>query len=323
MKFCDISMRRVSFFVACLGFTFLVPSVAIGSEPAIASGAFVVRPAKLEIALPPGGTVTRMLTLSNGTALPLAVAVSFEDIAPQAQTSAVDDPIALLGTQTGTHSLKEFVSTKEKTLSILSGQTIEVPIVVRAPISASPAGHYGSVVLTFTPVLSLGASQRESVAIESRLATLFFVRIEGEVREEGKVVEFGLFNGAQTTRSPNEDTPLRFQVAYENTGSVHLNPYGRLSLKSMLGKTSTVVIDPWAVLPGGVRMREIDVHEPLSVGYHTATLEQNRGYKDIVDTYTVHFWVIPTIEQTILIVFGFILLSWLIRRSLSLSKHFV
>lgn len=314
---------RWAFFCASLSLFLLLPSLAVAGEPAIPTGAFVVRPAKLEIALPKGGSETRMLTLTNGTALPLAVRISFEDIAPQTQTSPVDDPVALLGSAVGTHSLKDFISTKEERLTILSGQVVEVPITVRIPATAGASGHYGSVVLSFSPVFSGDAAKNESVVVESRLATLFFVRVLGEVKEEGRLVEFGLFNNAQTTPSPKEGAPLRFQIAYENTGSVHLNPYGLLTVTSMFGKTKTEIIDPWVVLPDGVRMREINVHDALSVGYYTATLEQNRGYGDIVDARTVHFWVIPTGAQWVMILFGCLFLLWLLRKSLSISKHFV
>lgn len=323
MKLWNIGRRGVCF-LALIAVLFGVSvSTTFGAEPTIPTGSFVVRPAKVELAIAPGGSETRSLTLTNSTALPLSVKVSFEDVAPRTQISLVDDPIVLLGADGGEYPLRELVSTKEESVTILSGTSVDVPITIRIPKNTTPGGHYGSVVFTFTPIFTGTVSQNENVAIESRLATLFFVRVTGEAKEEGGLIEFGLFNNSKTTRSPTQDTPLRFQVAFENTGTVHLNPYGRISIAPIWGKSVVLPIDPWAVLPSGTRMREINLHDSLSIGYYTATIEQNRGYQDIVDTREVHFWVMPSSEESFIIILITLLVLWLIRRSLALSKHAV
>lgn len=304
-----------------LFFALLSLPVISSAETQLPTGAFVVRPAKIELSILPGAEQTTMLTLSNGTALPLSVTVSYEDVAPSVQTSPNDQPVTLLGTNGGAYPIKDLFHTSKKSVDILSGQEAQIPITVRIPQDAEAGGRFGSVVLTFKPILTEGKEQNANVAIESRLATLFYVRILGSAKEEGHLVAFGLFNNVKTSGAPSADAPLRFQVAYENTGAVHVNPYGRMTLSPLIGKSKVIIIPPYAVLPGATLMSEVDVRESLSIGYYTAHLELNRGYQDIVDENQVGFWIVPGTEGMILIAIVFVGLVWLVRRSLQLSKH--
>ena len=303
-------------------FSFISSQLAYANEN-LPSGAFVVRPAKIELSIDPGGQHESLLTLSNGTPFPLEVTVSYEDVAPQSQISANDEPIKLLGKNGGSYPLKDLFSTKDQSLKMLSGEEVRVPVTVHIPKDTEAGGRYGSVVFSFKPIITGDKAQQANVAVESRLATLFYVRINGSAKEQGKLVSFGLFNNAKTSSVPSEETPLKFQLSYENTGAVHVNPYGRLTIKPILGSSKVFIVDPLAVLPSEIRMREIAVRDSLSIGYYKATLELNRGYKDIIDTREVSFWIIPGPEGMLLIVVLTILFFWLIRRSLSLSRHFV
>jgi hypothetical protein len=309
------------FYVLLLGVAML-PGIASAQAAPPANGAVVVRPAKTEVLILPGEQQQVMIRVGNSTPAPLHVEASFEDIAPNAQTSAVDDPVKLLDEGSGVYSLKDLLSIPQTSFDVLTGKEVEVPITIRIPKNAEPGGRYGSVIFRFSPLVPSGGAGA-NVALESRIASLIYVRILGDVNEEGKLVAFGLFNNAKTAMSPSLDVPLRMQVAYENTGAVHINPYGRIVISGMLGKAHVLPIDPWAVLPGATRMREIDMTEPLTPGYYTAHLELNRGYEDIIDERKVSFWVLPNKEQTFIGLILLIGLLLLLRTSLRLSRHSV
>ncbi len=304
----------------------LLSGTAFADAEVPPSGAVVVRPAKAEATLLPGEEKRVMIRVGNGTPSPIHVEASFEDVAPNTQTSARDNPVKLLEGTKGVYSLKELLDIPDASFDVLTGKEVEVPVTIRIPKDAEPGGRYGSVVFRFSSIAHSG-SGGANVALESRIAALLYVRIAGEVKEEGKLVAFGLFNNAKTTMSPSLDAPLRIQVAYENTGAVHLNPYGRITLHSffggMFGETHILPIDPWAVLPGATRMREIDMTEPLAPGYYRLHLEENRGYKDIVDEQEVSFWVLPSRGAAGIGIIFFLILLLIIRKSLRLSRHSV
>lgn len=313
-------VRRFFFLWALVGF-FSVPLFSFAQTGALPSGAFIIKPAKAEIVLAPGESKETILTLSNNTALPLRIDVSFEDVAPSEQVSPTDEPVKLLGKNGGEYTLRELFSVPKYSFDLLSGKEVRVPVSITIPRDVTAGGRYGSVVFTFRPVMTPGAVQSANIAIESRIATMFFVRISGETKEEGRLARFGLFNDARSVQAPSSENPLKFQVAYENTGDVHLNPYGRITLAPFFGSERVIQIDPWVVLPGATRMREVAMADELPIGYYRAHIELNRGYADIVDEEEVSFFVLPTPKDGIFFVTIFVILALLVRRSLRISRN--
>jgi len=261
------------------------------------------------------------LTIANGTPTPLVITLSVEDVEATNTTSVSEEPVKLLGGDTAENGLKDLVILPKKTFEILTGKEVRVPITIRIPSTAEPRGRYGSVVVSARPAILLG-SGNSNVAFETRIASLFYVRIEGEAIEKGGLAQFGLFNNDMFVRSPSTDAPLSFQIAYTNEGNVHLNPYGRLTIDGWFGDSVVTQIEPLAVMPGVTRMREVSVVRSLSPGVYQAHLELNRGYQDIVDEQSVRFIVIPGNGWIVALIILFILFGFLFRRSLQLSKHF-
>ena len=313
-------VRRFFFPFAIMGL-FCAPLFSSAQTENMPSGAFIIKPAKVELVVLPGEKKESILTLSNNTALPLHVDISFEDVAPSLQSSPSDDPVKLLGTHGGEYTLKDLFGVSRSSFDLLSGKEVRVPVTVSIPKDVEAGGKYGSVVFTFHPVTAPGDPQSANVAIESRVATLFFVRISGDAKEKGKLVAFGLFNNAKSVSSPSPENPLHFQVAYENTGNVHLNPYGRVTLVPFFGSDQVILIDPWVVLPGATRMRELVVTNALSIGYYRAHIELNRGYNDIVDDEEVSFWILPSAQNFSFFIVIALIIGLLVRRSLRISKH--
>lgn len=314
---------RLAFYavtVFLVQYFFLGAMTAFGGEEV--GGAFSVRPAKVELSLESGETRETTIMLSNDTALPIRVEISFEDVAPSLQGDATEEPFRLLGDSEGKFPSKRLFSTPHETLDILSGQSVDVPVRVLIPASAEPGGHYGGVVFSFRPVLPSQGGGNQEVAVLGRVATLFFIKVGDVVKEEGHVVAFGLFNNARVVAEPGETAPARFAIAFENTGDVHLNPHGTIAVSNMWRADRILVVDPWAVIPGATRMREMDLSESLLPGYHTATLSLASGYGDKIETRAVGFWVRPSFLALTLALLGFLLLALLVRRSLQLSRHF-
>ncbi len=308
------------FFVGAL-FAFMIFVVSTVQAQTSPSGAFIVRPAKAEVTILPGETKTTTFTLENNTQVPLHVDVSFEDVDAAVQTSPVDEPVTLDGASMSERSLRGSLSVAKTSFNLLAGHTVDVPVTLALPKTALPGGRYGAVVWTFQSAVPPSVNDTANISVQSRIASVFYVRVQGETKEEGKLVAFGLFNNAKTVSEPTESSPIKFQVAYENTGTVHVNPYGRITVSGIFGKSTVLPIDPWAVLPGATRLREIDLFDAFWPGYYTAHLELNRGYKDIVDEVIVHFFILPSTKE-IFIALGLLLFVFIVlRKSLRLSRN--
>src|SRR5690606_42062164 len=79
-----------------------------------------------------------------------------------------------------------------------------------------------------------------------------------------------------------------------NTGTVHVDPYGESSITDRFGEeVGFEQLEPWFVLPGSLRRRELSWDREFLLGRYVVTAKINRGYDNIVDEVTTTFWVLP------------------------------
>lgn len=277
------------------------------ADPGRIIGDFVVGPGKVETTLAPGETETVLMSVTNRIGEAKTFEIQFEDIAAGDESQAV----VLLGSDTGPYTLKDYLAVPRATFTLEHMERAVIPVTISAPADAPPGGRYGSVLVSVT---SKEAEVDEngtevSSAVISRIGTLFFVTTPGDVRMEGELQKFA----TAKDRWFYFDPEIAYGITYENAGSVHLNPYGYISVTNMFGsEVKRTVVEPWFVLPQSVRTREINTQHPFMFGRYTATVTLNRGYEDIVDTKSVVFWVIPW--KLLLAVFTFMFVTILIVR---------
>ncbi len=251
-------------------------------------GDFVVGPGKVELELEPGEEEVVTLLVSNRMGDDRVFKLEVEDV------SGSRDPeltVVLLGNDRGPHSLRDYITIDETSFELPHGKRARVPVVVRVPEDAEPGGYYGSVLVS-TASKSVDGEAPAGTQIVSRIGSLFFVRVPGEAAVSGSLLKFDtLKDSTFFTKGP-----IDFGLTYENTGSVHVNPYGEISIKNILGEEIDVVeVTPWFALPSSVRFREVSWERMHMFGYYTAEARINRGYDDIIDTKSVSFYVIPLV----------------------------
>lgn len=266
-------------------------------------GDFVVGPGRAEFEVTPGQSVTFPITVSNRISDNRTFELTVEDIEGSQDASQA---VILLGDKTGPYTLKDYISFPSKTFKLNLGERARIPVTVTIPKDAEPGGYYGSVLIS-TVRTDQDASQDQIMnsPIIARIGTLFFVTVPGEVKHEGETKQLSLKNN----KIWYESGPVTFNILFENTGSVHLNPYGELRIKNIFGEeVGFLELEPWFALPKSLRSREVVWDRELLFGRYTATVKVNRGYDDIVDEKTVVFWVMPWKIMAGIFVFVFILL---------------
>lgn len=260
---------------------------------------FVVGPGKFELELAPGQSRTVELMVTNRMGEPKRFKFEIEDTAGSSDGSSA---ITLLGQQEGPYTLRDYVQIPEMEFELEHGQKARIPVTVSLPLNAEPGGRYGSVVVSTVSrdaELNPEGNALPSSAIVSRIGTLFFVTTPGDVEREGKLAAFS----TKGSKLFYNQGPVDFTIAYENTGSVHVNPYGELRIRNMFGdEVGYVQLDPWFAMPASLRTREFSWNRELLIGRYTATLQLNRGYDDIVDEASVSFFIVPW--KLIAVVFG-------------------
>lgn len=253
-------------------------------------GDFVVGPGKIEVVLNPGETKMVDLTATNRTGIDRIFKFTTEDTvgSPTGESS-----IILLGSDRGPFSLKDYLDIPDGGVMIKHGQRVRIPVAVSIPPDAEPGGLYGSVVVETVTVPreddgdgNVGARS----PIVSRIGSLFFVTVNGDIERDGELLSF--------TTIPDKtyfsSGPINFSLVYENRGSIHTTPYGQVEIFNYADESvGFLELEPWFVMPLSLRAREIAWERELLVGKYRAVAKVNRGYDNIIDEYTVEFWVIP------------------------------
>ena len=243
----------------------------------------VLSPSKTELFLNPGEHAVKNLKITNRTGKLINVFIEIEDFTGDSYGSS-----KLLGKEKGIFSLRDYLYPEQNNFILAHGEKAVLPINVNIPQNAEPGGLYGAVIVRAEPVVIDKADAIEQITVKTRLASLFFARVKGDVNEIGNLKSF------QSDRKFYNKNNINFSIVYNNTGNVHLNPYGKIEIKNILGKKiDEIQIAPYFVMPGFFRAKNIIWDKNLAFGRYTAFLQLNRGYSNIVDEVKIHFWIMP------------------------------
>ncbi|MEN9560827.1 MAG: hypothetical protein RIQ56_100 [Candidatus Parcubacteria bacterium] len=218
-----------------------------------------------------------------------------------------------------THSLASWIKLNQTSVFVRAGESARVPYSLLVPPNAEPGGHYAAILVGSKPSDTVASSS--VTKISSYVSSLLFVKISGQVIENGRIREFS------TARSIYQTPQTNFLLRFENIGNTHLRPQGDIVIYNMWGKErGRVGINLEEgnfgnVLPKSIRKFQFSWEgeaSPFDIGHYRAVVTLaygENGRKNIVAK--TSFWVIPTapLVTTLSICVAFIFLfSWFIRR---------
>ncbi len=279
--------------------------------------ALEIAPPRLDVNANPGQTVKTKLSLRDVSAIPLTVNNDINDFVADGE-SGVPKILTDDNEQSSPYSLREWIKPIPR-LNLKPREIVEVPVTISVPSNASPGGYYA--VVRFTAQAT--DPEKSGVSLSASLGALVFLRVNGDAKEEMKIVEFST---AQDKKKSwlFESAPVTFVERIQNNGTVHLQPKGRVVVKDSFGKTVAAVnmnLEGSNVLPDQIRRFEgkLDssvIGNRILFGHYTAELSVSYGTKGKTITSTTSFWVIPY-KLILFIIFAFIVLFFAFRRSLS------
>ena len=251
---------------------------------------FVVGPGRYEIEVAPGETKTVLLNISNRLGGGRLFQFSTEDM--DSSDDGLGANTRLLGDSIGPYTIKDYIDVPYNRFYLENNQRAVVPVTISIPADAEPGGFYGSILTEVLPEIRNvdDGDVSPTAPVINRIGTLFYVTTPGDIDHAGSLIDL--------TTIPDKSIyfsgPVNMGMVYENTGSVHITPYGELEVTNLLGDTvGQVEILPWFVMPSSVRTREVLWNREFLIGRYTATAYINRGYEDKIDTQSVIFWVLP------------------------------
>jgi hypothetical protein len=249
---------------------------------------FVLEPGKVELFLNPGESATRAIVVTSRIKKKVKFKVEVEDFIGSHDSR---NPVILLGDEKSPYSIKDNITPDTREFTLDFGQRITIPVKVTIPDNAQPGGFYASVLISNVPDDETVNTSQGKARLVSRVGSLMFIRVKGEANEAGHIEDFRI---AGESKAVYDKGPFTFQVLFNNTGNVHLVPYGTVNVKNIFGKSVGIVnVDAYFALPNSTRYREVTWTPGFLLGRYKAVLNLNRGYDDIVDTKTIVFWVLP------------------------------
>lgn len=299
--------RATILIIAILASVSLLPVDSYAQSTGAAQG-IQLSPSIIELNAERGGIYTLTVEVTNITAGDLDYAVSVNDFTSKDETGS---PKVLRDSRLPKQiSVRTWVtpSVSEFHLDARKNKTVEFRVVV--PMDAEPGGHYG--VLDFSG--SDTSIKRTGVGLTASAGTLLLVKVDGIIEEDASVASFYAVNNGKESNF-FENSPVSFITRVENTGNIHIKPFGTIVLKNMFGSVVASIPVNKAqsnVLPGSIR-RFDNVYDGYMIGHYTATVTLGYGSQGQVIMASTSFWVIPyKLIVTILLVVS--LMIFILRR---------
>lgn len=290
---------RIVIFLVLLGI-FGVSDVHADTE---SSQILSVTPPLFQIIALPGDVWQSSLKVVNGNAFPLTIYAEVAHFSPLGEFGQGNfSPIEKNSTSTEGTDLAEWIDMAKGPYTIQPEQTQDISFIVDIPKNASPGGHYAAILISTEPPQD--DVKGPEVKTSQSVTSLFFLRIEGDVIEDGDIREFRVNDTLQ--EKPNADFFLRF----ENKGNVHLLPRGEIRITNMWGTERGVIPVNYQtqfgnVLPKSIREYHYTWNSDFTfsdIGRYKAVATLGYGTDGVKSVSSVvYFWVIP-LKATLIVI---------------------
>jgi hypothetical protein len=299
-------------------FVFLFLLVGVIPAPAFAQNSLSlsVSPTLFEMTASPGQEWESMIRVINSNPYDINVYADVVNFAPQGE-GGLGKFLPVLSEESKGQTLAEWIQIEIGDIEIAAEQTLEIPFTITVTEDAPPGGHFAALLIG-TKSLS-DAPDALQVETSQVVTSLVFLRVTGDVVEEGLIREF---RSAQNIADKPE---MDFELRFENKGNVHILPQGEIKILNMWGEERGVIPVNRQTLFGNVLPEQIRKYSFSWIGEWSvadmgryraiATLAYGLDSRQFATSETT-FWVIPwkIASIVLLVLFGFVsLMTWAIK----------
>jgi hypothetical protein len=278
--------------------------------------ALEIAPPMITLTVDPGQTITTKINIRNISGGSLVVSGEINDFVAAGEDGTPKLLMDEKSSSSNPYSIIDWVSPMPQ-LTLVSRQKESLPLTITVPKSAAPGGHYGVVRFTGTPPELEGTG----MALSASLGSLIMLRVSGDVKEELSLIDFSVSqNGNENWFF--ETTPLTINQRISNTGNLHEQPSGTVTVTDMFGnKVATLGVNQVTpqgnILPDSIRLfsQNLDksvLGNKMLFGQYTAKLDITYGEKKQRLVSTLTFWVIPV--RLLAVIISIILLLFFVLR---------
>ena len=206
--------------------------------------------------------------------------IGVEDFVPTAGTTNIN----FVGRAEGNTTVRDWVSIDAlESFVFEKGATKNIPYTITAPVGAEPGGHFGVVFFKATQIEDSG-----QLKIGTRVGVLVYITIPGNQLQRGEIRDFKAPMFVQGRSVP-------FRINFENTGTVHFEPKGSITIKNIFNKiVAEIPVSGQTVLPTGSREIEVNWNkEGILLGRYTASVVLFDGEGNELSAEDVSFLAFP------------------------------
>lgn len=285
------------------------------AAPGAQGQALEIAPPVIYLTANPGQTITTQIFLRDISSGDLIVTGQTNDFVASGEDGT--PKVILNDDSNNPYSLKSWV-VPPASLNLVPHEIKTMNITFNVPANASPGGHYGVIRFTATPP----SLKDTGVSLSASLGSLVLLTVNGNIKHDLVLKDFSVSHGG-TTGTLFESGPVSFTERLQNTGNVHEQPSGEISVTNMFNKpVGSVGINhpPKNILPSSTRKFEQALDSSVIgnkklFGRYKASLKITYDKKTLTATKT--FWVVPyrlIIVLALLLVAIFFALRALLKR---------
>ena len=204
-----------------------------------ADSGLTIQPVKVSHTIEPGESVSGSILLKNASSEAVDVEVVVEDFVPAAGSGNIQ----FVGRAEGVTTVRDWIELDiPESFVFQKDESKTIPYTIQAPPDAEPGGHFGVAFFKATEIGDEG-----QLKVGTRVGMLIFVTVPGNQLQKGTILDF---------LAPFfiQKGPVDFEITFENTGTVHFEPKGVITITNMWGKeVGKIPVSGQAVLPTGVR----------------------------------------------------------------------
>ena len=272
-------------FIGLFVYSFICLLVLFSPPTASAQQArtITIVPPTINLTLNPGDTREGTLKVINDSDEPMEIKAAINDFIVQ-DTHGTPQllPQSTLNNQ---YSAANWVGITPDTFIIEPHQRYSLRYFIQIPSDAKPGGHYAAV--SYVPA-NAGSTNSTGTSVLTKLGTLFYITINGEITEKANVSEF-LANPFQ------EYGPVTLTTNITNMGDLHIRPSGEIRVYDVFGRLiATEKLQQNNIYPTATRTFENTVGKTWMIGPFQAKLLGAYGQgHNLPLVASVTFWVFP------------------------------
>ncbi len=219
-----------------------------------------ISPAIVEAGLDPGGSTSAVVTLSNPSP---NTAVVTSTVGPFV---AEETPNADAASRFDSSS---WFRLEPASFLLAPGERRQVQLIITAPPTAEPGGHYATV--RFQSPNPTNGSQSGS-ALTTNVGVLVLLTVRGDIRESIESV-----GRVSSPHIITDGGPTTFRVTLRNSGNVHVMPAGTLTVSRPRVFSTEIALPPGLLLPGTQRTYEVSWDHGYRIGEFNAQATVTAG----------------------------------------------